>query len=108
MLRPLNDWVFVTLDPLPDENKVGSIFVPASGAERVRTGTVISAGPGMLHESGARRPVDVAPGEKIAFFRENLETRQGVQQQELLDRLYEVAGEYGLVRATSILYKLVS
>jgi co-chaperonin GroES (HSP10) len=101
MLRPLHDWVVVELDPLP--NKVGSLFIPdnGSGAERVRTGTIVDTGPGKCTKKGKRIPLGVAKGEKVAFFRENLEHQQGKQIQRLMN---EFEDGKGLIRSSDILY----
>lgn len=105
MLRPLHDWLVVELEPLP-EDRVGSIHVIGSALERVRAGKVLSVGPGMpkAARSPVRVPVDVAVGERVAFFRENFETQQGKQVAHVLEQY----GNIGLIRETSILYKWVS
>lgn len=101
-VRPLNDWVLLQLDPLPEEQKVGSIFVPDSGAERVRTARVVSVGPGRRNpKTGERIPFFVVPGMKVAFFREHLEHQQGRQ---ILARLED---GYGLIRAMDVLGEVV-
>lgn len=101
MLRPLHDWLLIKLEPLP-EDKVGSIFVHGSAVERIRAGTVERVGPGRPDPVRGRIPVDVAVGERVAFFRENFDTQQGKQVARILE---DLGGNYGLVRETSILYK---
>jgi len=100
-VRPLHDWILVKLDPLPEEQKVGSIFVPDSGAERVRTALVVDIGPGRKNENGDRIPIFVQRQTKVAFFREHLEHQQGKQ---LLQRLEE---GYGLIRAMDVLGEVI-
>lgn len=102
-VTPLHDWVLVKLDPLPEEQKVGSIFVLDSGAERVRTATVVRVGRGRKHpKTGAYIPVlGVERGMKIAFFREHLEHLQGKQ---ILSRLED---GYALMRDEDILGEVI-
>jgi co-chaperonin GroES (HSP10) len=101
--RPLLDWILVKLEPLP-ESSSGGIFLPAttSGQERVRYGTVLKTGPGRpVGKSGAIQPTGVVPGDRVAFFRENLEHQQG---KELVRILQQVEEDTGLIRANDILY----
>jgi co-chaperonin GroES (HSP10) len=99
-LRPLGDWVLVRLDPLPE--KVGTIFVTGSSAERLRTATVKLVGPGRRCANGMRRvPIGVVPGERVAFWREHLEHQQGKQ---LMGVLAELGDDLGLIREGDILY----
>ena len=99
MLRPLNDYILVKLDPLP-ETPAGSIILIGSGEERLRTGVVLRVGPGRWMGS-VRAPVDVVPGDKVAFWRENLEHQQGKKVTAILQDLEEGVG---LLRAPDILY----
>ena len=106
-VRPLHDWMVVKLDPLPTETR-GGLVLPqgSSGAERVRTGTVLRVGPGKPFWSSKLKkelvnPVGVEPGERIAFFRENLEHQQGKQLVRVLQELEE---DTGLIRAGDVLY----
>lgn len=100
-VQPLHDWILVKLDPLPAEQKVGSIFVPDSGAERVRTALVVRIGPGRKNANGDRIPLTVRPHTKVAFFREHLEHQQGKQ---LLQRLED---GYALIRAMDLLGEVI-
>lgn len=100
-LRPLHDWLVVSLDKLPE--KIGSIFIDGSAAERVRTGTVLAAGPGRyVGNTSVRTPTGVAPGEKIAFFREHLEHQQG--KQIVRTMFSELGDSVGLIREMDVLY----
>jgi co-chaperonin GroES (HSP10) len=101
-LRPLHDWLLVKLDPIPD--KIGSIFIDGSAAERLRTATVLRTGPGkyLSWESDRRIPVAVQVGDKVHFFREHLEHQQGKQ---LVRTLFSELGEdIGLIREPDVLY----
>lgn len=72
MIRPINDWLVVKLD---EDKKVRGELLLVRG-DRVRTGTVLSVGPGRQY-SDEYVPTEVAPGDKVAFFRENLEHASG-------------------------------
>ena len=100
--RPFHDWIVVKLDKLPE--KIGSIFVDGSAAERLRTATVIRTGPGayLSWDSDKRLPVSILPGEKVAFFREHLEHQQGKQVVRTL--LSELGDDIGLIREPDVLY----
>jgi len=106
-LRPLRNWLLVKLEPIPSET-AGGLVLPqgTSGQERVRFGTVLRTGPGVpfwsdVLEKELLQPVDVVPGERIAFFRENLEHKQG---RGLLQVLQELEDDVGLIRENDILY----
>ena len=101
-LRPFHDWLVVKMDPIPE--KIGSIFIDGSAAERLRTATVIRVGPGryLNWETNRRIPVAVMYGDKVAFFREHLEHQQGKQ---LVRTLFSELGEdVGLIREPDVLY----
>lgn len=93
MIRPLHDWLVVAMDPLPESH--GSILLVHGG--RVRTGTVLRTGPGKK-AADTYAPLDVAVGDKVAFFRENLEHKQG---RTLLTYTDE---NTALIRATDVLF----
>lgn len=106
-ITPLHDWILVSLDPLPEESR-GGIVLPqgTSGQERVRTGTVLQMGPGRRFWSSSLeqemfQPTDVNVGDKIAFFRENLEHQQGKQVTSVVQSIEE---NTGLIRANDVLY----
>lgn len=97
-MKPLNDWILVRLEPLPE--KVGALF--RVHGERVRTGVVLEVGLGVRHhKSGRRIPVGLEKGERIAFFREHLEHQQGKQ---IVHRLQEVGDDLGLIRSMDVLF----
>lgn len=95
-VRPLGDQVLVLCDTIPQND--GMIILPHGN--RVRTGTVHAVGPGRPSKRG-RAPVEVKEGERIAFFREHLEHRQG---KEIVHRLAELDGDWGLLREEDILF----
>lgn len=98
-IKLFNDWVLVDMEPIKQSR--GSILLVHG--ERVRTGKVLAVGPGryISKESGIRAPVGVATGERIAFFRENLEHKQGKTIMHLME---EVGENIGLIRAPDILF----
>ncbi len=106
MIHLHNDCILVRLDPIPE--KVGSIVVPDSSqaATNIRTGTVLRTGPGRWSKNGKKRiPVAVSTGDKVAFFRANLEHLQGKQITQLLQ---EIDKHVGLIREDDVLYILES
>ena len=97
-IRPLNDWLLVRCEKIPE--KIGAIIVP--NGTRVRTGEVLAAGPGRFYkDQKARTPVDVSVGDRVAFFRETLETQQGKQ---IVSVLHDIGDDIGLIRATDVLF----
>lgn len=83
-VRPANDWVLLRFKK-PEEN---SLIIRPNG-RRVWKGEVLAAGPGHITKRGTIRPLDVKVGERVAFFRENLEHQQGKQVQDVLHELGE-------------------
>ena len=74
MIRPLNDWVLVELEP-PEEQE-GLIQVLAEQA--VRKAKVLSVGPGKRHsKTGALQRTKVEPGMRVCFHIATLQTKQG-------------------------------
>jgi co-chaperonin GroES (HSP10) len=96
-MRLLHDWILVELDPIVERE--GSIVLLHGQA--VRTATVRAVGPGRALPTGARVPVGVTPGDRIAFRREHLEHKPGKQ---ILAVLQEIGENLGLLRAPDILY----
>jgi co-chaperonin GroES (HSP10) len=96
-LQPLNDWLLVKMDKLVDRGPLVSLHGP-----RVRTGTVVSVGPGRKsRRTGAHLPVGLEVGERIAFFREHLEHKQG---KALVGALTEVGENLGLLRIDDVMF----
>jgi len=102
MIRPIGDRILVRLDPIPERS--GSIITLAGDAMRVRTGVVLRVGPGRYAaKSATPTPVDVSAGERIAFFREHLEHKQGKQVTQILSELEE---NTGLLREADVLFAI--
>jgi co-chaperonin GroES (HSP10) len=101
-VRPLRDLLIVKMDKLPE--KVGVLWVPPSEEERVRTGRVLTTGPGRTSRKGRLLPMEAKPGMHIAFFRENFETSQGKLIMGVLGKLEE---DIGILQERDILWEIV-
>lgn len=102
--RPMNDWVLIRMDPLPE--KLGSIVLPSKG--HVRTATVLDVGPGADISLDHNKPeakrfitTDVKVGEKIAFLRWAVESQQGTQ---LASTFEELGADIALIKERDILF----
>lgn len=95
-LRPLNDFVLVKMDPLPDRTSAGGIHLTYDNP--VRTGTVIRSGPGRLFVGEDYRPSESKPGDRIAFFTVINQTRQGKSVVHLL------GDDQTIIRESDILF----
>lgn len=89
--RPLNEYIAVRLDPMP-EPRIGSIIIPDEFLERaqrnqdgiLRSGMVVAVGKGDRNKRGRYVPCDVQPGERIAFPQHQLAPTITVDGEELL------------------------
>lgn len=102
-VRPLSDWIVVKLDPLPQAT-AGGVILPQSsrGSERQRTGTILRIGPGCwLYGRSTRKPLGVQEGDRVVFFRENLEHQQG---KAILGVLQQLEEDVGMIREPDILW----
>lgn len=95
-LRPINDWVLVKMDPIPE--KMGSLFTVHG--DRVRQGIVLSHGPGRKVK-GRYIPIGIEKGERVVFFRETLEHQQGKQ---IVASLKDLGEDLGLIKGSDILF----
>ena len=100
-LQPLGDHVLVRI--APGKERKGLIVLPEGS--RVLTGVVSATGRGRW-EKGKRRPLDVAVGERVAFFRENLEHRLGKELVRVLAEIDVDGAKHGLLREADILFVL--
>ena len=67
-LRPLEDRVVV--EPLEQEEKTkGGIVLPDTAKEKPQKGRIVAAGPGRYDEEGKRIPMEVKPGDVVAYSR---------------------------------------
>jgi chaperonin GroES len=66
-IRPLHDKILVRRDDAETKTATG-IFLPESGKEKPKTGTVQAVGDGALNtETGARIPLTVKKGDRVIF-----------------------------------------
>src|ERR1039457_7359466 len=63
-LRPLNDRVLVRRIQSPEP---AAIVVPDCAQQPSLIGEVVAVGPGKRREDGSRQPLDVKPGQLVAF-----------------------------------------
>lgn len=79
-LHPLQDVIIVRPDD-PEQISAGGIVLAPSSQEEALQGTVIAVGPGRLLESGYRVPMDLRPGDRVAFSKYAKEhfTHEGVK-----------------------------
>ncbi len=100
--RPYSDWILVKYDP-PQKR---SDIIELAGDENssVRTGTVVATGPGKQMDL-VRAPMEVKPGEKVAFLRWHEEHRPGKAIAKTLRSVKEDVGDnVMLIRLSDILF----
>ena len=66
-LRPLRDFIVVSIAKKEEKTASGLLFTPATVDEKVVTGTVLAAGTGYLTDSGTVVPLEVGVGDTIVF-----------------------------------------
>lgn len=93
-IQPLGDRVLI--HPIEQEEVTPSgIVLPETAKEKPQEGEVIAVGPGVWQEDGSRRPLDVAPGDRVVYAKyAGTEVKNGDT-------------EYLLVRENDILAKIV-
>jgi chaperonin GroES len=65
-LRPLGDRVVIQPSAREEMTKSG-IVLPDTAKEKPQEGTILSAGPGRIHEDGKRETMDVQKGDKVLY-----------------------------------------
>jgi co-chaperonin GroES (HSP10) len=96
---PKNDWLLVRFKKGPDTVGTGPIIRPSGS--HIWQGEVLAAGPGKLSSKGKRIPLDVKVGDRVAFFRENLEHQQGRQVQSIL---FDMGEDICLIQEDAVLF----
>jgi chaperonin GroES len=67
MLKPLRDFIVVSVAKT-SETAPGSLIIrPSTVDEKIVTGTVVAAGSGYLTDSGSVSPLEVKAGDSILF-----------------------------------------
>ncbi len=67
-LKPLEDRVVV--EPLEQEEKTrGGIVLPDTAKEKPQKGKIVAVGSGRYDEEGKRIPMEVKPGDVVAYSR---------------------------------------
>lgn len=64
--KPTQDRVLVKIDPAA-EITPGGIILPTQAQEKTSTGEILEVGPGYELPGGGTRPLQVKPGERVAF-----------------------------------------
>lgn len=80
-IRPKNDFIVVEVEPLKEYSRGGIIKV---APEPIRTGYVRAVGPGRYYRNTDSDketfvPMELKPGDRIAFFQAVTQTKQGKQ-----------------------------
>lgn len=65
-IQPLNERILVKREPPKDKSK-GGIIIPDTHQEPPVIGKVLAVGSGAILQSGERRPLDVAVGDRVLF-----------------------------------------
>jgi len=95
--KPFSDWLLVKVDPPKKRSELIETVTPS----RICTGVVLKAGPGRHFSDGVFQKMDVAPDERIAFFRENMVTKSG---QQITKSLMDLGDNLALIRANDVLF----
>jgi co-chaperonin GroES (HSP10) len=78
MIRPLQDWVLVELEP--GASRVTGSGLHLVGEDPVRMARVLAVGSGRrVGKKEHLIPTEVKPGERVAFFIASVQTKQGAQ-----------------------------
>lgn len=84
-LRPLRDFIVVSISKKEEKTPSGLLFTPATVDEKVVTGTVVATGSGYLTDSGTVVPLEVSVGDTIVFNKQmSVEIKQGSESFLLL------------------------
>lgn len=102
--RPLSDWLLVKYDPPQKRSSIIEI-AGDNDTSAVRTGYVVSVGPGKPLAKGGTAPVDLKVGDHVAFLRWHDEHRPGKQLAAALRDLdMDVGDDIMLIRQSDVLF----
>ena len=65
LLKPIGQRVLI--EPMPELDQIGSIYIPQNAREKTLEGHVRQIGTGDRLKDGTRRPFGVAIGDKVLF-----------------------------------------
>lgn len=101
-VRPLHDYVLIRCEPLKEDR---SGIIVLTQFQRVLHGEVLAVGPGRyVGKAKVRTPMALKVGDRVAFFRENMEHKQGQAIEHVLIELSEELGaDLALMRERDIL-----
>lgn len=101
--RPLRETVLIQVDPAPTMR--GAIVLPDDAEPRIRTGVVLSVGPGRWvgKKKKTRERIGVEPGERVAFLQMHMDTPSGAQ---LTETIRQLGDNIGLLADRDILFAM--
>jgi len=70
MLKPLRDFIVVSVTKEPEVSPGGLIIRPSTVEEKIVTGMVLATGSGHLTSSGSIVPLEVSSGDHVLFNRQ--------------------------------------
>lgn len=80
-IEPTFDRVLVKVDPV-SETSAGGLVLPESAKEKPSAGTVVRAGPGKEDEDGEFKPISVAQGDRVMYFKYAGEVLKGADGED--------------------------
>lgn len=67
MLKPLRDFIVVSVVKSDDKTASGLLYKPSTVDEKIVTGKVLSVGSGYLTDNGSIVPLEVLTGDSVLF-----------------------------------------
>jgi chaperonin GroES len=67
MLKPLKDFLVVSVIKTEDKTASGLLYKPATIEEKIVSGTVVAAGRGYLTDNGSIIPLEAKAGDTVLF-----------------------------------------
>lgn len=66
-LKPLRDFIVVTVNKADEKTESGLLFRPSTVDEKIVTGKVVAVGSGYLTDNGSVTPLEVEAGQTVLF-----------------------------------------